>query len=171
MRNPLLGAASLALFLPLALAGCNSNAVQENQTTFLTADDLQRMTDQMAHEIVANDYLRMQPAPLKIVIKPVINETSEIIPGNRAQLFVARLQGLLAQEPTLRDRFVWIMNKHDYEILRNSEISTPLGPDETAITPEYALYAKFVSKTDVSINTRSDLYLCQYYLTRIAGRQ
>src|SRR5205085_9267641 len=74
MLKRLFTAALLAALLPLSLAGCDSNAAGQPKTTFLTTDDLIRMTDKMAQEIVANDYLKLQPGPLKIVIKPVINE-------------------------------------------------------------------------------------------------
>ena len=64
----------------------------------------------------------MPLSPLKIVIMPVENLTNEIIPGNQREMFVARLQGLLASRPELANRFVWVLNKADYEKLRSEKI-------------------------------------------------
>ncbi|HVX83974.1 MAG TPA: hypothetical protein VH253_04085 [Phycisphaerae bacterium] len=156
-----------------AFSGCSGPAVNPNaQTTFLTSDDMQAMTDQMAQSIIADPYIQQaaQSGPLKIVIKPVQNETNEIIRDNRKELFVARLQGLLAKQPQLRDRFVWVINKEDYDKLRSEEIpDSQLGPDETRIAPDYALYATFLADTNVTRKQRSDYYLCQYKLTRLSG--
>ena len=167
----LLAALSLAALLPL---GCNpTTAVNKDaQTTFLTDTDMTTMTDQMAASIIADPYLAQQSmkAPLKIVIKPVINETSEIIRDNRAELFVHRLQGLLASNRQLSGRFIWLMNREDHEKLVREEIpGAALAPNENAIQPEYALYAKFLTDTNATTKSRSDTYLCQYYITRIAG--
>ena len=153
--------------------GCQSDAVNRDaKTTFLTSDDMITMTNQMAQSIIADTFIQQEEAkgPLKIVIKPVINETNEIITDNRKELFVWRLQGLLAQNQSLRDRFVWVLNRDDYLKLRSEEIpEAKMGPDETRIQPEYALYAHFISDTRVNSKGRADVYLCQYQLTRIRG--
>jgi hypothetical protein len=168
---------TLALTLALTGAalstGCAKDAINKDaRTTFLTANDLVAMTDQMASSIMKDPYLqqRMAQGPLRIVIMPVINETSEIIRDNRRELFVQRLQGLLAKNHALADKFIWIVNREDYEKLRREEIpGADQLPNETAIQPEFALYAKFFTDTKATRNTRSDVYLCQYYLTRISG--
>jgi len=166
--------AALALAAAL-LPGCNNPTTAVNkdaQTTFLTANDMIEMTNQMAASIIADPYLAQQSlkSPLKIVIKPVINETSEIIRDNRAEIFVSRLQGMLAGNRQLAGRFVWLVNREDYEKLRREEIpGADQLPNETAIQPEYALYARFLADTNATTKTRSDTYLCQYYVTRIAG--
>jgi hypothetical protein len=154
--------------------GCETSAInRDSKTTFLDSNDMLTMTNRMAQSIVAD--ARVQAAwtagPLKIVIMPVVNQTNEIIPAGQGELFVARLQGLLAQQPALKDKFVWILNRADYERLRATEFGPQLGPSEAEIQPEYALWAEFHAATDAKKNKRSDLYLCQYKLTKIAGDQ
>ncbi|HEY4330181.1 MAG TPA: hypothetical protein VGN88_10635 [Phycisphaerae bacterium] len=161
--------ATTGTFLP----GCDTAAVNKDaKTTFLNSDDMVAMTNRMAASIIADQ--RVQSAasagPLKIVIMPVDNLTDEIIPGNEKELFVARLQGLLASRPELANRFVWVMNKKDYEKLRGDEIpESKLGPMEERIQPDYALWAEFRSATNVTRSKRSDVYLCQYKLSKISG--
>jgi hypothetical protein len=129
------------------------------------------MTDRMAQSIVAD--ARVQAAwangPMKIVIEPVENLTNEIIPPGEGEFFVARLQGLLAKQPALQNKIIWVLNRRDFERLRNTEIGPQLGPSEAEIVPEYALWAEFHAVTDAKKKTRSDLYLCQYKLTKISG--
>jgi hypothetical protein len=157
----------------LLSAGCSGPAVNTNaKTTFLNSDDMVTMTDQMAQSIMSDpDIAReMAKGPLKIVIKPVDNETNEIIRDNRKELFVERLRGLLASNQALHDKFTWVLNKSDYDKLRSEEIpESQLGPVETRILPDYALYAVFLADTRVSSTRRSDTYLCQYKLTRLSG--
>jgi hypothetical protein len=152
-------------------AACSGPAVNTNaKTTFLNADDMVKMTDQMAQSIMSDPDIQREMAkgPLKIVIEPVENQTNEIIRDNRKELFVHRLQGLLASNAALRDKFVWVVNKADYEKLRSEEIpESELGPTETRILPDFALYAVFLADTRVSSTKRSDTYLCQYKLTRL----
>jgi hypothetical protein len=77
---------------------------------------------------------------------------------------------LLSQQPALRERFVWCVNRADYEKLRKEEVpEVKIGVSEDRIVPEYALYAEFHSATKVTRSTRSDTYLCVYKLTRISG--
>jgi hypothetical protein len=132
------------------------------------------MTNQMAQSITSDpEVMRAaQAGPLKIVIKPVQNQTNEIIRDNRKELFVARLQGLLAAQPALKDRFVWVLNREDYDKLRAEEIpESQLGPVETRVQPEYALWATFLADTNVTRNQRGDTYLCQYKLTKLSGNE
>jgi hypothetical protein len=165
--------AAAALFLCTVAAACSGPAVNPDaKTTFLNADDMQTMTNQMAQSIVSDPEIMRaaQAGPLKIVIKPVQNQTNEIIRDNRKELFVARLQGLLAGQPALRDRFVWVLNREDYDKLRAEEIpESQLGPVETRIQPEYALWATFLADTSAGRSQRADTYLCQYKLTKLSG--
>lgn len=162
-----------AMLCLVCLAGCETTAVnKDRQTTFLDADDMVAMTNKMAQSIIADPRIQAATAagPMRIVIRPVDNYTNGIIPGNEAQLFVARLQGLLASRPELSGRFVWCVNRIDYEKLRREEIpESKIGPSEDRILPEYQLYAEFHSDTNVTRKTRSDIYLCQYKLTKISG--
>jgi hypothetical protein len=154
-------------------AGCQGTAVnRERQTTQLDSQDLVAMTNKMAASITGDGRVRaaLAAGPLRIVIKPVRNLTNDVIPDEETELFVARLQGLLAREPTLAGRFVWCINRGDYEKLRKQELpAEKLGPTEDRVLPEYALYADFLAATRVTRTTRSDTYLCAYKLTRISG--
>jgi PBP1b-binding outer membrane lipoprotein LpoB len=150
-------------------AGCSSEAVNKNaKTTFLNSDDMQTMTDKMATSIMSDPYImqEMQKGALKVVIKPVENQTNEIIRDNRKELFVHRLQGLLATKPALHDKFVWVVNRSDYEKLRAEEVPE-VGPSEDRIQPEYALWATFLADTQATAKGRSDIYLCQYKMTNL----
>jgi len=164
---------AIACMTPGLLSGCSSQAVNvDARTTFLNADDMVAMTDQMAQAIVGDPFIAQASAnaPLKIVIKPVVNETNEIIRDNRKELFVQRLRGLLASKQVLRNRFTWVMNREDFEKLRRQEFpEATLGPSEDRIQPDYALWAHFIADTSASRNRRSDTYLCQYKLTRLSG--
>jgi hypothetical protein len=163
----------LSAALCLLAAACNTTAVNKDaKTTQLDSYDMVTMTNQMADSIIADARIHAAWAagPLKIVIKPVENLTNDIIPDNQGELFVARLQSLLSKQPGLRERFVWCINRADYEKLRKEEIpEAKLGPSEDRIIPEYALYAEFHADTRVTRSTRSDTYLCVYKLTRISN--
>lgn len=168
----------VAILLPLVLlAGCSGQAVNKNaQTTFLNSDDMVAMTDKMAASIMGDPEIlqavQAQNGPLKIVIKPVENDTNEIITDNRKELFVARLRALLSSKPQLRDRFVWVINKSDYDKLRAEELpADQISENEYRVVPEYALYATFLADTNVSRKQRGDTYLCDYKLTRLTGPQ
>jgi hypothetical protein len=163
----------LSAALCLLAAACNTTAVNKDaKTTQLDSYDMVTMTNQMADSINSDPRIHaaLAAGQLKVVIKPVENLTNDIITGDQCQLFVARLQSLLATQPGLRERFVWCINRADYEKLRKEEIpEAKLGPSEDRIVPEYALYAEFHADTRVTRNTRSDTYLCVYKLTRISN--
>jgi len=166
--------ASLALLCAVCIpAACNNPAVnKDRKDVFLDANDMETMTNQMAKSIIDDPRIQRAAAqgPLKIVIRPVENLTNEIIPGNECELFVARLQGLLASRPELAGRFVWCVNRADYEKLLREEIpESKIGPSESVVQPEYALYAQFLASTKVSQKSRSDIYLCWYKLTKIGN--
>ena len=171
MRCGLFG--GLVLAISLLGAGCQSTAVnRDRQTTQLDSYDLVAMTNKMAASITGDGRVRaaLAAGPLKIVIMPARNLTNDVIPDEEAEFFVARLQGLLAKEPALAGRFVWCINRADYEKLRKAAVPEgKLGPTEERVMPEYALYAEFQSDTRVTRTTRSDAYWCAYKLTRIAG--
>ena len=161
--------------LPLALlAGCSGPAVNVNaHTTFLTSGDLTTMTDQMAQSIVGDPEVARVVAqkPMIIVMKPVQNDTNEIIPPSEKELYVHRVQVLLASQPLLRDKFVFVLNKADYEKLQQEEGMTPqeLGTPEDRVQPEYALTGTFYAATNASRNARTDTYLCTFRLTKLSG--
>ena len=171
--NRAFGVLSLALCVFAAAPACENTAVNKDRnTTFLNSNDMESMTNKMAQSIIADPRIQNAAAagPLKIVIRPVDNLTNEILPGNEAELFVARLQGLLASRPELAGRFIWCVNRSDYAKLRAEEIPPEkIGLSEDRVQPEYELYAEFRSATEVTSKRRSDTYLCHYKLTKISG--
>jgi hypothetical protein len=161
--------------LCFGLTGCNPNSAvnKDAQNSFLKADDLVSMTDQMAQSIIADPYVQKETAqrPMIIVIKPIVNETNEIIRGNTKEMYVARVRTLLSGKPVLRDRFVFVLNKEDYEKLRREEgmDEAALGPREERVQPEFVLTGHFYADTEARSNQRSDTYLCVYKLTHLSG--
>ena len=162
---------ALLLLLALALAGCAS-AVQSGHNTFLDSGDLQAMTDRMAASIAADpavqDAIRRE-GKLRVVVEPVQNEMeATVLPRGQAEAFTARVRYLLSKHAP--DRFMWIMNRDAYDRLRQQELDVPLGPAPDAISPQYALVARFRSLADESSQVRTDAYLCVYELTDLQTR-
>jgi PBP1b-binding outer membrane lipoprotein LpoB len=165
--------ARFLLALPILLAGCTTEAINKDaKTTFLDSTDLVTMTDQMAHSIVADPQVAgvIAQKPMIIVMKPIINETNEIIRKGVKELYVHRVRVQLSGHPMLRDKFVFVLNQADYDKLRSEEGLNPgeLGPTDTRVQPEYALTGTFYVNTNVSTQRRSDTYLCTFRLTNLA---
>jgi PBP1b-binding outer membrane lipoprotein LpoB len=163
----------LPLVLPL-LTACSGPAISSSaHNTFLDSDDLIAMTDKMAASFASDPQIAAQQTPLTIVIKPISNQTNQIIPGHEKQLYVARLQALLNNKPSLKGRFIFVINRDDYDTLINAEGKRPdeLGPDPARIIPDYALTGQFHSQTNAGASQRSDYYYCKYLLVRITGPQ
>jgi hypothetical protein len=57
--------------------------------------------------------------------------------------FTARLRALLARQAP--GEFTWIMNRDAYYTLRQEETLIDLGPSPDAVSPDYALVARFDS--------------------------
>jgi len=174
MRVPRVLCCVLGLAMGFAAVGCESTAVSKDaKTSFLNADDLVSMTDQMAQSILADPRVQAETAkgPLIIVMKPIVNSTNEIIVGNRKELYVHRLRTLLSTRPELRDRFMFVLNKADYDKLQREEglSDTALGPREERVMPQFVLWGEFYADTEARSKTRSDIYLCTYKLTRLSG--
>jgi hypothetical protein len=161
----------------LAVAGCGSEPAvnPESKTTFLTSTDLVTMTDDMARSITSDPEVAAVVAqkPMIIVMKPIENDTNEIIRPGEKELYVHRVRVLLSSKPALRDKFVFVLNKADYEKLQREEGLNPgeLGKSEDRVQPEYALWGTFYANTNADSRRRSDTYLCTYRLTKISGGQ
>lgn len=159
------------------LTGCGDAISKDAHTTFLSADDLVQMTDQMATAIPSDPRVVAvtRQGPMVIVLQPIQNETNEIIVGNEKELYVARVQGLLGQQPQLASQFTFVLNRKDYDKLRATEGVPPtLGAVEGAnsrLVPDYALTGTFYAQTNSTSEQRSDYYLCTYRLTKLTGPQ
>jgi PBP1b-binding outer membrane lipoprotein LpoB len=163
------------LALPLLLlSACTTDAInKDSKTTFLDSNDLVTMTDKMAKSILADPQVAQVVAqkPMIIVMKPIINETNEIIRKGEKEFYVHRVRVQLSGHPDLRSRFVFVLNREDYEKLRAEEGLNPgeLGLEETRVQPEYALTGTFYVNTDVSTKSRADTYLCTFRLFKLSG--
>jgi PBP1b-binding outer membrane lipoprotein LpoB len=152
------------------VAGCTTEAVNKGrQHSFLTSGDMVSMTDQMASGITGDpDVARIiAQKPMIIVMKPIENDTNEIIRPGEKEMYVHRVRVSLSREPALRNKFVFVLNKADYEKLRQEEKLTPdqLGAPEERVQPEYALWGTFYANTNAGSKSRSDTYLCTFRLT------
>jgi len=160
--------------LVMVTAGGCASAVSHGTNTSLSADDLEKMTDQMSMSILASPGVQGAIAKdhrLKVVIQPVENYmTGEILPLGQKQTFVARVRELLAAHAP--GEFQWIMNKADYYAVRARELEgARLGPNPDSLQPDYALTARFDSLTNVTSSQRSSGYLCTYLLTDLRTRE
>jgi hypothetical protein len=160
------------LLLLLFISGCGT-AVSSGHNTALDYMDLESMTSQMASGIVASPEVESEIArtgPLKIVCEPVENRmTGEILPRGQAEAYTAQVRALLSKHAP--DKFTWIMNRDEFNDLRQSEMTgIPLGPSPDAINPQYALAARFDSMTQEDSEHRSSYYLCVYRLTDLDHR-
>jgi len=156
----------------LLVAGCNKDAInKDRQSAFLTSDDLVKMTDQMAASIIADADVQRATAerPMVIVLKPIDNQSNEVIRSAELRLYVQRVRTLLAKEPALREKFVFVLNRADYDALRQQEglSEAQLGVPETRMQPEYALTGTFYASTNVDLKRRSENYLCTFRMTNL----
>ncbi|MFT3785357.1 MAG: hypothetical protein QM770_04215 [Tepidisphaeraceae bacterium] len=131
------------------------------------------MTDDMAASITRDPDVQAAIAregKLRVVVLPVENRlTGEVLPRGRAEIFVARLRVLLANQR--RDAFQWILNRDTFYNERNRELDAiDLGPSPDAINPNYALTAIFESLADENGSGRSAYYLCVYELRDLRDR-
>ncbi len=167
-------ALGLLLVLLVGAPGCMTSAVASGHNTALDGMDLVQMTDHMAASIAGSPAVNRaieKDGQLRIVIQPVENRmTAEVLPRGAAEAFTGRVRALLSRHAP--DRFIWLMNRDDFERLRRREreLDFELGPPPDAITPEYALVARFFSVTDESSRRRTSYYLCVYELTNIQNR-
>jgi hypothetical protein len=163
------------LLLPLALAACKSGPAvnPESHNTFLTSNDLQVMTDQMARKLAGDPRVAALTAngPITIVLKEVSNETNEIIPQDAEWVFVNRVAVLLNREPELASRFHFVLNRKVYNALAakeglKHEMAAP--EDDGRLKPDYVLTGTFTAITSSTKKNREDYYLCTFELFRIA---
>jgi len=167
----------LSLMVMVCVAGCSSNAINsDSHNTFLDSDDLVRMTDKMAASFATDPRIVAQVAaqgrPLVIVIKPIVNDTNQIIRPQEKLLYVARMEDLLGSKQSLRGQFTFVLTREDYAALIATEGKQPgeLGPDPARTVPDYVLSGNFEVLTNDNGTQRSDYYYCRYVLTRITGQ-
>jgi hypothetical protein len=162
---------TILLCLPLLLASC-TNAVQSGHNTALDSIDLVQMTDDMASKIVASPAVQevmQREGSLRVVVEPVENRmTAEVLPRGPAEAFTGRVRALLSQR--VPKGFIFVMNREAYDRLRRRELDYDLGPSPEAISPQYALVARFSSLTTEDSKRRSAYYLCVYELTDLEHR-
>lgn len=161
---------SLLASVVLVLGGCGG-LNRNMQSTFLSGHDLVAMTDKMAAAIASDPHIAALTArgPIVIVLTPLNNMTNEIIPRGQGDIFLHRVRVLLTAQPSLRSRFVFVLNPQTYQHLLTQEGMTAndLGGRAALLRPGYALQATFYSDTKANGYSRSDYYLCTYRLTNI----
>ena len=164
------GVWSLLAVVVLALGGCGG-LNRNMQSTFLSGHDLVVMTDRMAAAIASDSHIAALTArgPMIIVLTPLKNMTNEIIPRSQGDIFLHRVRVLLTAEPSLRRRFIFVLNPQTYNHLLAQQGLTrsDLGGQAALLAPGYALQATFYSDTKANGYSRSDYYLCTYRLTNI----
>ena len=141
--------------------------------TALSGDDLVRMTDNMAMQIAGDAQVQAALARegrLVVVVQPVENYMrGEVLPRGPAEAFTGRVRTQLARAAP--ERFVWVMNRDAYYRLRDRELEgVDPGPAPDAISPRYALTAKFTSLGDETNRQRTSYYVCRYELTNLSDR-
>lgn len=156
----------------LLLSSC-TNAVQSGQNTALDGIDLVQMTDDMAMKIAADPEVQRAIAErgaLRVVVQPVENlMEAEVLPRGQADAFTGRVRTLLSKHAP--DRYQWVMNRDAWYGLRGRELEgVDLGPAPEAVSPEYALTARFQSLTDEDKKRRTATYLCVYELSNLTDR-
>ena len=165
----------LALVVLALASGCATTtaAVPSGRNTALDGVDLVAMTDQMARSLAAEPRVNEALAKhgkLSVVVQPVENHlTGEVLPAGQAEAFTARVRMLLSKHAP--EKFTWVMNRDAYYRLRQKELEgVDLGPAPEAVSPEYALVARFRSITDETLKRRTASYLCVYELSNIHTR-
>ena len=168
-------AAVTMLFAGLFLTCCGPAISTHAYNTFLDSDDLIRMTDQMAAAISSDPAIAHITAqsPMAIVLITLRNYTDQIIPRDQGDIFLHRVRALLTAQPSLQKRFIFVLDYAAFQRLlsENAFPASELGPRENQLTPQYALQAAFYSDTHVSLEYRSDYYLCTFFLTNITTGQ
>jgi hypothetical protein len=160
------------LLMSLVLSSCASDVTRVAQKRRLDDVDLVRMTDQMAASLAADaEVLSATSAGrIAVVILPVRNRlTGQVLPPGEAQAFVARVRVLLSR--SARDRFLFVLNRDDFDALRRAELAEDLGPSPEAISPTHALTATFLSLDSSAGRRDATYYLCQYELTDLTDRR
>ncbi len=157
----------------ISLSGGCGNAVSHGTNTALTGDDLTKMTDDMAMKIAGDPEVQAvmnRVGTLTIVVQPVQNYMrGEVLSRGEAEAFTGRVRTLLSKHAP--NRFTWIMNRDTFYDLRKRELSgVEPGPSPEAVSPEYALTAKFTSLGYENRARRTNYYLCAYELTNLSDR-
>jgi hypothetical protein len=165
------GVLSTLLMVPM-LGSCASDVTRVAQSRRLDDVDLVRMTDRMAMSLAADaEVLSATSAGrIAVVMLPVRNRlTGQVLPPGEAQAFVARVRVLLSR--SARDRFLFVLNRDDFDALRQAELAEDLGPSPEAINPTHALTATFLSLDSSAGRRDATYYLCQYELTDLSDRR
>lgn len=161
---------SLLAVVVLVVGGCGG-LNRNMQSTVLSGRDLVAMTDKMAAAIASDTHIAALTArgPIVIVLTPLNNMTNEIIPRSQGDIFLHRVRVLLTAQPSLRSRFVFVLNPQTYKHLLAQQglARGDLGGQAALLEPGYALQATFYSDTKANGYARSDYYLCTYRLTNI----
>jgi PBP1b-binding outer membrane lipoprotein LpoB len=168
----MLGRVLLGAILAAFIGGCSSDAINPHlHNTFLDANDLITMTDQMAASLVQSPAIERIAArgPLVVVLTPLKNATNSIITRGQGAAFLHRLRLLLAGHTALAPKFVFVVTRRQLSSIQAQSLANPAMPGR--LTPQYALQATFYADTNIAPEFRSDYYLCTFFLTNIRSGQ
>ena len=169
---PAIGSVVVGGLLIALVGGCSSNAINPHlHNTFLNSHDLIVMTDQMAASLARSPTIAKiaSHGPLVVVLTPLKNETNSIITRGQGAAFLHRLRLLLAGQPELGTKFVFVVTRRHLSTIQAQSVAR--SAMRGRLTPRYALQAVFYADTSVAPKLRSDYYLCTFFLTSIRSGQ
>lgn len=155
----------------LALVGC---AVQpgkyDPRTTRLTSDDLVFTTNEMAAKLQESPWLRDRIAtsePIVVAITKVENLTSDLIPASEQWWMMTRVRDSADLVRVGREKNIrFVIPKEFLDQARNFGSIT--NEDVVERVPTHNMSATFRSATRAAQLDRTDAYLCDYRITRLA---
>lgn len=160
--------AMLALCALVPLLGACASAPGRASSTRLTADDLQEITAQMADKLRASDFLSdrtPESAPIGVAIQRVTNLSSDVIPISEQWWLMERVRNSLPITRLGQERnLAFIMPAERLEELRALGFETGLMEGRQ---PTHVMDAVFRSVTRSADAHRTDLYMCEYRITRL----
>lgn len=147
-----------------ALAPLHGCAVPRINTTSLTAEDVVKMTDDMARSLnAAPSVAARSPASERWVftMDRVSNRTEHLMDDSEKWGIMGRFRANLAQTRLGRERNIsFVLPAAEWQRYAGADFA----PEQSRLRPTHALRAEFRSDTRSSLTARSDHYLCAFQL-------
>jgi hypothetical protein len=170
--RPLAGIGAVAASAALLLAGCAAPATRESgQSTAITTEDVQQITDQITQKLAGSDFLvnrTPESAPVTITLRKVVNYTSDVLrEGDRWYLMYRVLDSFAVRSLSAQRNIRIVIPAERLAELRSNVSDT----DQMTITrePTHVMEAIFRSVTVGEGTARTDAYYCQYRITELAS--
>jgi hypothetical protein len=149
------------------LAACAS-APGGASSTRLTADDLQEITAQMAAKLRDSEFLASrspESEPITVAIQRVTNLSSDLIPQSEQWWLMERVRSSLPIVELGKQRsLAFLIPAERVQELRQLGFEPGLMSQRN---PTHVMDAVFRSVTRSGGAARTDLYMCEYRITRI----